>query len=325
MLKQWIVAFKDFTDLKESEIGIIKQKMFAIDTPISIAFVQTLISKVKTNLLKFFEEIEIAGFGLVLFDEVHSTSSAPKFAKSSLLFRTQNIIGLSATPFQTGTAEILMKNTIGEIIFENKHYELKPKYILNYYDSKLTGKYCFVMSKMNDNIKRKGFYNSIIVKSPIYYDLILSLVKKRLSEEHVIMILCFTKIQVTSISEMLEREGISNRKFYGDEKEKVDKENVKVLVVTYAFAGKGFDFVQLSCLILATNLAGRKSLIQVIGRILRTYTGKIPPVVEDLIDLAFPSMFLPDVKAKKAIIKEEFNCEIADARFGGDVLDGELR
>jgi len=325
LLKQWVAAFKEFTDLKETEIGIIKQKLFSTDTPISIAFVQTLISKVKTNLPKAFEEMEKAGFGLVLFDEVHSTSSAPKFSRASLLFRTVNILGLSATPFQSGIAEILMKNTIGEIIFENKHYELKPKYVLNYYDSKTPGKYSFVMSKMNDYIKRKAFYNSIIVKSPIYFDLIVSLVKRRLLEEHIIMILCFTKQQVLLISEKLTNLGIENRKFYGDEKEKVDKENVKVLIVTYAFAGKGFDFAQLSCLILATNLAGKKSLIQVIGRILREYKGKIPPVVDDLIDLCFPSMFLPDVKAKKSIVKEEFSCEIIDVKFEDDGLSGELR
>jgi superfamily II DNA or RNA helicase len=139
------------------------------------------------------------------------------------------------------------------------------------------------------------------------------------------MILCFTKQQVKMISEKLESIGIENRRYYGDEKEDVDKDNVKVLVVTYSFAGKGFDFAQLSSLILATNLAGRKSLIQVIGRVLRKHDDKLAPVVDDLIDLAFPSMFIPDVKSKKQIVKNEFDCRIIDSKTGLDIIEGELK
>lgn len=325
LLKQWVVAFKDFTDLKENEIGIIKQKLFSTDTPVSIALVQTLLSKLKNDMSKNFEMIDKARFGLVVYDEVHNTSSAPKFAKVSLFFRTLNILGLSATPFQTGVSEILMKNTIGEIIYETKQYDLKPIYILNYYDSGLTQKYSGVMSRIQDYIKRKAFYNSIIIKSNIYFDLITNKVKERLKDGHRIMILCFTKQQVKMISEKLDNLGIENRKYYGDEKDNVDKDNVKVLIVTYSYAGKGFDFAQLSSLILATNLAGRKSLIQVIGRILRSHKEKLAPVVDDLIDLAFPSMFLPDVKSKKAVVKNEFDCRIIDSKSGLEITDGELK
>jgi len=310
LLKQWVKAFLDFTDLTEEDIGIIKQKFFVTDTPVTVALVQTLLSRIKQDLSRNFSLIDKAEYGLVIYDEVHATSSAPKFAKASLLFRTQNILGLSATPFQTGTAEILMKNTIGDIIFETKDYDMKPKYVLNYYDSGLTSKYSYALSRQPDYIKRKAFYNSIIVKSKEYYNLIVNLVKKRLEEGHVIMILCFTKEQVKTISERLTVEGVENRRFYGDEKEDVDKDNVKVLIVTYAYAGKGFDFKQLSSLILAVNLAGKKSLIQVIGRILRKHDEKLSPVVDDLIDLAFTSIFIPDTKVKIKIIKDEFHCDI---------------
>jgi len=323
LLKQWVGSFKEFTDLKENEIGIIKQKFFAVDVPVTIALVQTLLSKIKQDLPKNFAIIDKARFGLVIYDEVHATSSAPKYAKASLLFRTQNILGLSATPFQTGAAEILMKNTIGNVIYETKIYDLKPEYILNYYDSGLTSKYSGALARIIDYLKRKAYYNSIIVKSEKYFDIIIELVMKRISQGHVIMILCFTKQQVKMISEKLTNLGIENRKYYGDEKEDVDKVNVKVLVVTYAFAGKGFDFKQLSSLILATNLAGRKSLIQVIGRILRNCDNKLAPIVDDLIDLAFPSIFLPDVRTKKNVIKEEFDCIIREVKNDQELLNNE--
>ena len=275
LLNQWIAAFigtpdkPAFTDLKAEEIGLIKGKYFVVDKPVIIATVQTLLSKIKTDMHKNFQLMDAAKIGLVIYDEVHNTSSSSKFAKASLLFRTNNVLGLSATPFQTGVSEVLMKNTIGNILYETKHYELKPTYVLNHYDSGLTSKYAFVLGKMSDYIKRKAFYNSIIIKSSNYLELIIKLIKKRLNEGHIVLVLCFTKAQIKLISERLEKEGIVHRRYYGDEKEAVDQENVKLLLGTYSFIGKGFDFERLSSLILATNLAGRKSLIQVIGRILR--------------------------------------------------------
>ncbi|MCK9293174.1 DEAD/DEAH box helicase family protein [archaeon] len=313
LLNQWLKSFLKFTDLTAEDIGLIKGKHFVVDRPVIIATVQTLLSKIKTDMHKNFQLIDKAQIGLVIYDETHNTSSSSKFARASLLFRTKNFIGLSATPFQTGIAEILMKNTIGEIIYETKRYDLKPTYILNHYDSKLSGKYSFILGKMSDYIKRKAFYNSIITKSPNYLKVILSLVKTRLKENHVVLILAFTKAQILLISDGLDKENIEHRRFYGDEKDELDKENVKVVVATYSYAGKGFDFEQLSSLILATNLAGKKSLIQVVGRILRDGgKDKKMPVVDDLIDMGFPSLFLPDVKAKKTVIKNEFNCAIKD-------------
>ncbi len=325
LMNQWIDAFLTFTDLKAEEIGLIKGKHFVIDKPVIIATVQTLLSKIKTDMHKNFGLMDTARIGLVIYDEVHNTSSSSKFAKASLLFRTKNFLGLSATPFQSGTAEILMKNTIGEIIYETKHYELKPTYILNHYDSGLTGKYAFVLGKMSDYIKRKAFYNSIIVRSSNYLNLIIKLIRKRLNEGHIILVLCFTKAQVKLISERLDKEGIDHRRFYGDEKDEIDKNNVNVLIGTYAYIGKGFDFQQLSSLILATNLAGKKSLIQVVGRILREGDkNKKAPIVDDLIDRGFPSLFLPDMKSKKSVIKGEFNCEIIDVVEDQEIQEGEI-
>jgi superfamily II DNA or RNA helicase len=319
ILSQWVSAFLNFTDLNPDEIGLIKGKYCVLDRPVIIATVQTLLSKIKTDMYKNFQLIDSAGIGLVFYDEVHNTSSSSKYAKASLLFRTKNVIGLSATPFQTGISEVLMKNTIGEIIYETKHYDLKPTYVMNHYDSGLTQKYSYALGRKVDYIKRKSFYNSIIVKSPQYLRLIINLTKQRLTEGHRVLILVFTKAQIKLISEELTNEGIEHRRFYGDEKTELDKENVMTVLATYSYAGKGFDFEQLSSLILGTNLAGKKSLIQVVGRILRIGDKhKKAPVVDDLIDNAFPSMFIPDMQKKQAIIKNEFGCQIQN-KFYNDI------
>ena len=276
---------------------------------------QTLLRKVKTNIQQNFKALDKAGIGLVIYDEVHATSSAPIFSKVSLLFRTRNILGLSATPFQTGVAEVLMKNTVGEIISDSKNYDMKPEYRLLHYKSKLDRKKLYVLGKFSEYIQRKSFYNKIIIESVIYKKLILDQTREMVELGHRVIIICFTKKQVTTLSEMLTDNGLENKMFYGEDREITYNE--KILVATYSFAGKGFDYKELSCLILACPLAGKKSLIQVIGRILRADENKLAPVVIDLADLSVPSFTIPEVRMKKKVITNEFECRIIEKDLCG--------
>jgi len=65
-------------------------------------------------------------------------------------------------------------------------------------------------------------------------------------------------------------------------------------------------------LILACPLAGRKSLIQVIGRILRKDEEKVSPVVIDLADLSVPNFTVPEIRMKKRVVSDEFDCKIVE-------------
>jgi fructose/tagatose bisphosphate aldolase len=71
---------------------------------------------------------------------------------------------------------------------------------------------------------------------------------------------------------------------------------------------------RLSALIFATPLAGKKSIIQTSGRILRDCEDKKQPIIIDLVDLAFPFMSVKEVKTKTKIIQEEFNIPIYEHR-----------
>jgi superfamily II DNA or RNA helicase len=312
LMSQWIKAFLDFTDLTVDDIGIGKQKIFDVDKPVCIFMVQSLLSKLKKDPTSAFELIDGGKFGVVFYDEVHNTSASEQYAKSSILFRTKNIIGLSATPFHSGSSEILMKNTVGEVIYETNKYELIPKFKLIYYNSALD-KYRKVIMRVQDYLKKKAMYNSIVTNSENYINLITENTKKLLKDSHKIMILCFTHKQILSISEALDKIGISNKKFYGEEKD--IEYNEDVLVATYSFSGKGFDYPALSALILACPLAGKKSLIQVCGRILRKATDKTHPIVISLVDLCFPTLFVPEVQKQKTIIKNEFNCKFEEEKW----------
>jgi DNA repair protein RadD len=315
LFKQWIKEIIQFSGSNEDNIGIIKQKLFVTkDKLFTVAMSGTLTSKLKRDINKGFKEINDAQFGLVVYDEVHATSASEIYSKVSLLFRTKNVIGLSATPFHYAEAEILMKNTIGKLIYESNEYEMTPKYNIIHYNSGLK-KYTFVMQKMNDYIKQKSYYNKILIKSDIYLNLIKELVEKLNNEGRKIIVICMTIKQVQLISEHLDIIGVEHRRYYGKEKE-IDKETDNVIVATYSFSGTGFDMKRLDALILATPLSGKKSLIQVVGRVLRRNEGKKQPVVYDLLDKDFPILTIPEYKRKLNIINSEFpNCKIQESNY----------
>jgi superfamily II DNA or RNA helicase len=314
LVEQWINSFLNFSSIKEDDIGIVDGKFKCFDKPITIAMTQSLISMMKKNISSTINKIDNNRFGFVMYDEVHSTSASEKFSKVSVLFRTMNVFGLSATPFQFGYHEVMMKNTIGEIIYESNDYELIPTYKMIYYNSRLESKSKYMINRVKDFIKQKAMYNKLILKSKIYLDIIISNTINLYNKGHNVIIICLTEKQLMLISKTLTEYGMDHRKFYGKKRD-IDKENDRIIVATYKFVGKGFDMNRLSALILACPLSGRKSLIQVIGRILRRCENKLDPIVIDLLDIDFPNMTLPEAKRKKTIVTNEFiGCEIVEEK-----------
>lgn len=308
--EQWLNSFLKFTNLSESDIGLIQGKKNELQKPIVIAMVQTLISKIKNNFKNNYNEFKNAGFGLVFYDECHVTSSAPKFALTSLLINTTNIIGLSATPFHQNLHKILMSGVIGEIIYSVKNYEgLLPKIFFVKYKSDLDYKKLYRIRFIHDYVKKIACYNSMIYKDTKYLNLIYKLTKKTNAAKHKTIIVASTVKQVESIVKYLNTNNLSSVPFYSKQKT-FDKNTTDILVATYAYVGKGFDWDQLSCLIIACPLKGKISLIQLTGRILRQTINKKLPVVFDLIDM---NMFENSINIKKQIFKTEYRfCQMEE-------------
>ncbi len=312
LVEQWKNAILNFTTATEDDIGIIRASKFEVENkPFTIAMLQTLISKVKRDIIPFYEKMRAAGFDLVFFDECHKTTAGPKYAQASLFINTKNIIGLSATPFATDLHKVIMEGTIGKIIAVDDVYELIP--IVNFikYDSGLSDRYLKYVLQASDMLKQRSRFVSKLVESLNYRNLIIMLVKQMLSEGHKIIIIAFTVELVRAIFDWLQILGIESRMFYSKETE-IDRENDRIIIATYGFAGAGFDMKQLSGIILATPLSGKKSLIQTIGRILRTYEGKVPPVVYDLNATKFGGLFTKDIPRKRSILETEFKCEFKE-------------
>ena len=205
----------------------------------------------------------------------------------------------------SGSQDFLMTNTVGPIVSDTKNYDLKPKITLLKFNSGLDQKTVKSMLYVKDLIKIRAKYNNAILKSPIYFEIIHSLNSYLLNKGHRVLNIVFTKNQVVSISDYLTERSIENIKFYGEQRD-LDTTKDKNLVATYKFAGEGFNYQALSSCIIATPLTGRKSLIQVIGRVLRTYKNKLQPEIFILIDTAVNDVFTRDIPKVKNILIDEF-------------------
>lgn len=234
LFKQWVQEIAKFTGIGADDIGVIKGSLFVVENkPFVVTTVQTLVSKIKREPKEMYEKMKAAGFGLVIFDECHNTSASEKYAKASVLISAPNIIGLSATPFKPGGQDILMKNVIGEILYDEVGYKSIPEISFHLYHSGLE-KYSKRMGFL-DFIGAKAFYNKIITSSKKYMNLLSRFVKEDMKDGHKTIIICWTKKQLEEISARLTKDGIEHRQFYGGQR--TFSHDDKVLVVTYKYAG----------------------------------------------------------------------------------------
>ena len=128
--KQWFESALASTSLTEDQIGVIQgsditklNKSDVYNKPLVIVKVQSLLSQLKTFNMQSLYEL-YSRFGLVFYDEVHTSGSAESYAKTSFIFETKNIIGLSATPYVKGVNKFLLNNGIGDIIHQSDHQNL---------------------------------------------------------------------------------------------------------------------------------------------------------------------------------------------------------
>ena len=130
LASQWQEAILNFTNLKEEEIGIIQGSDLNLNRDqtnkkISIVKIQSLFSQLKHNTFNELQEY-YNNKSLIVFDEVHTSGGATSYAKTSSIFRTPFILGLTATPYRTGVNDYLLKVGIGDISFEVQHQNLVP-------------------------------------------------------------------------------------------------------------------------------------------------------------------------------------------------------
>ena len=185
--KQWVESIVKSTNLTYDDIGVIQgsdfERLNKIDTynkPICIVKVQSLLSQLKSYNMQSLYDL-YSRFGIVFYDEVHTSGSAESYAKTSFIFETKNIIGLTATPYVKGINKFLLLNGIGDVIHHSDHQNLIAdchmhhvwmeftEYEINRLRSMFQLDYVMFMATLNSILETKQGYFDYLAQWTIYY------------------------------------------------------------------------------------------------------------------------------------------------------------
>ena len=296
LAEQWTDAVTTFTDLTADDIGFLKgsnikalTKKGQMKKPILIALVQSLDSQMKRvpfeELRDFYRNV-----GAVFYDETHTSGAADGYAKTSGIFTTFNIIGLSATPYKKGTNLFQLYTGIGQIKYISTHQNLIPTCNMHLLPVRVTQReredlfkcfeinWTFFLTKLETLLFKDHHYFTFLAEWAIY----------RYKQGHSTVIL-FKTIQML---EKLER-------YINDKIRELNIEKPPVMTILTAATAKtnkklistsdivftnfkmfsaGADFPHLSSVFFGSMVLGKIPIIQTLGRVTRKYSDKIQDV-----------------------------------------------
>jgi superfamily II DNA or RNA helicase len=296
LIKQWIERIKEFMNVDDEKIGIIKQNICDVEgKDIIIGMIQT-ISK-RDNI-----DVAFKGIGLVVYDEAHHVA-AKFFSKTLAKTGAQYTMALTATPYRGDKMIKIMYWYIGGTIYRekikmNKNVVVK---VINYKssDEKLfatktrwyNGKICPNTIKMTTNICKIESKNNKIIEIITHI--------RRTEPERKMLILSDRTSHLTVLKRGVDKEiqddidaGILDSDeilscYYIGETKPVDRQEAEergdILFATYSMANEGLDIKHLNTVLLVSS---KKDVIQSIGRIMRTIltAGDVRPLIIDFND-----------------------------------------
>lgn len=293
LASQWKKSILDFTNLTEDDIGMMKGsdldklKRKGIDKkPFNIILIQSLDSQLQRanfqELIDFYRNTSI-----VFYDETHTSGAADGYAKTTGIFSTYNIVGLSATPYKKDKNLFQLYTGIGQIVYISTHQNLIPNCNMHLLDTPITPKeqrelfdifqktnYNFFMSKLEDYLFKVDAYFVYIAEWLVY----------RHKQGYSSVILFKT-------NKMLEKLQLFLNKIKGDveikstiltnetaKKNRKELETSDVILSNYKMFSAGADVPHLSCIFFASMVLSKTTLIQSLGRVTRKHDTKIQEV-----------------------------------------------
>jgi superfamily II DNA or RNA helicase len=294
LLNQWIDRAKEFLNISDNDIGIIRQNKCIVENKsIVIGMIHTI---AKRNYQDIYNK-----FGFVIYDEAHHVC-CKFFSRSLLKTGAKYTLALTATPYRgDGLIRIMYwfnggtiyqekmkinKNIIVKMIkykSTDKLFEPKKRWLKGKVRSdtgRMTTNICNIKDRNNSIV---NIINHIRINEPDRKILILS---GRCN--HLNILKEKTDILINQdINNGLIEEGEINSCFYMGKTKSLDKqfaeEKGDIIFGTYDIANEGLDIKHLNTIILASP---KKDIVQSIGRIMRKVlcVGDIRPMIIDIGD-----------------------------------------
>ena len=245
------------------EPGLIGDKKFNIDSPITIGLVQSLRNKMA---------ILTGSFGTVIVDECHHVP-ATVFKGIVDAFKARYKFGTTATPWRKDGQHLLLWNYFGgeaAHIIAKDNNKIDPTILMIDSDIELSS---------NPMIPWATRINQLY-DNPRYMELVLNLSEIHADEGHLVLTLADRVEFLEQCHDLMEDRSMlvvgntEDRDFLGSGKE--------ILFGTSKIYAEGVNIPPLSCLIMAMVINNRGLLEQLLGRINRIYEGKKDPIAVDI-------------------------------------------
>ncbi len=275
LVRQWTEELKVFSNLKDSDIGIIRQKQCDIkDKTVVIALIHSLARHANDNYYKLSE----TEFGCVIYEEIH-TLGAETFSRTAPMFWSKYRIGLSGTPRRKDGMENVFFYHIGKVATAYMHMPIKPNVIIATYNQQDTHHNgCVWQGKLN-----LGRYFNRVGMSDTRNKKLAKVINKLYLSDRNILAMGDRLAQLETIKSILKTEYKLPEQHIGKFTNKVKQLDRRILLATYGSAGLGANIPRLDTLIFLTP---RTDVEQAIGRILRKKMYEKHPVVIDVVDSA---------------------------------------
>ena len=290
---QWIQAILEFTNLEEDDIGFLQgsdldklTRQNKNKRPVLIALIQSLDSQLQRNTLddltSFYHNVSA-----VFYDETHTSGAADGYAKTTGMFTTYNIIGLSATPYKKDKNLFQLYTGIGPIVYVSTHQNLipacnmhllpvpiAPKKQAKLYDTFQKTNYNFFMSELENFLFEVDAYFVYLAEWSIY----------RHKQGHSCVVLFKTNKMLEKLERFIKERlngldlsiVILTNETAKHNKQKLSKANI--ILSNFKMFSAGADVPHLSCVFFASMIMGKIPIIQTLGRITRKYSDKIQEV-----------------------------------------------
>jgi superfamily II DNA or RNA helicase len=282
LASQWIERIESFLGIPASEIGMIGGGKKIVAEKITVALVQ--------SLYKCAEEVA-PKIGFIVADECHRCPSRT-FTEAVSSFDSRYMLGLSATPWRRDKLSKLIFWHLGDV-----HHEVDKAHLIET-GAVLAAKVIYRYTKFRTRHDPINEYSKMLSELTSDTDrniLITSdVAQEALKRPGVCLVLSDRKAHCENLQTLLKyRNKVQSELLTGDLPvnrrqeviEKLNANQVKVVIATGQLIGEGFDCRELSTLFLATPISFSGRVLQYLGRVLRPAPGKQLAKVYDYVDV----------------------------------------
>jgi superfamily II DNA or RNA helicase len=282
LASQWIERIKAFLGISKEEVGIIGAGKKNVGDRITVALVQSLYKCAE----------DVAGHtGFLIVDECHRCPSRT-FTEAVTGFDSRYMLGLSATPWRRDRLSKLIFWHLGDV-----HHEVDKSHLIEtgdvlpaeiivrktdfkpYHDA--VNEYSKMLSELTADTDRNVLIASDVAREASNSDGICLVLSDR--KAHCENLRALLKYRFRISAELLTGDlNINERQKVI---EKLNHEEVNVVIATGQLIGEGFDCRNLTTLFLATPISFSGRVLQYLGRVLRPAPGKSMARVFDYVDV----------------------------------------